>query len=93
VDSINLGSLREKEGYYNPIIQIEGINPFSGPVAGEAIAIPVRSLEILLISLVFVLVYYLLVVFLLFLIKNPKILVYLFVLSLLISFYLKTHKK
>jgi len=31
---------REKATYYNSVIRIEGINPFSGAVAGEVFLLP-----------------------------------------------------
>jgi hypothetical protein len=65
---------------------------FFGVVVGKQFLSLLNSLEILLISLVFVLVYCPLVVFLLFLVKNSKLSVSFFVLGLLIYLHLKTHK-
>ena len=47
-DSINLGLLGKKS-YTTSVIRIEGINPFSGAVAGEAIATLVRLVGTLLV--------------------------------------------
>ena len=78
-------SSREKACYITSVIRIEGINPFSGAVAGEAIfAILVRLVESWLISLSFVLalVYFFLII------ENPHKLV----VSLINSCYLKIQK-
>ena len=89
-----MGLKGEKERPLHPIIRIEGINPFSSAVAGETILLTlVRSLESLLNSLILVLVYFFLLVYLLFLFENQKRLVYLIVLSLLYCLHLKTQKK
>jgi hypothetical protein len=55
---------RKKNYYATSVARIEGINPFSGVVAGKAtLATLVRLVEILLVSFISILVYLLLLVY------------------------------